>query len=113
MTTPPPPAHDVGNVSSNTPPTTSQAPSPPPAQSAPSASERPSFDELHRKFREFKHSTNNALAIVMALSEMTARNPDHAKRLVQVVAEKGPQVVSQLRELDEIFKRMQEQPPAV
>ena len=83
----------------------SPAPIPPPA-------ERPSFDELHRKFREFKHSTNNALAIVMALSEMTARNPDHAKRLVQVVAEKGPQVVGQLRELDEIFKRLQDNPPA-
>ena len=80
------------------------APIPPPA-------ERASFDELHRKFREFKHSTNNALAIVMALSEMTARNPDHAKRLVQVVAEKGPQVVGQLRELDEIFKRLQDHPP--
>ncbi len=84
----------------------SPAPNPPPA-------ERPSFDELHRKFREFKHSTNNALAIVMALSEMTARNPDHAKRLVQVVAEKGPQVVGQLRELDEIFKRLQDHPPSV
>lgn len=81
-----------------------------PAPTPPSA-ERPSFDELHRKFREFKHSTNNALAIVMALSEMTARNPDHAKRLVQVVAEKGPQVVGQLRELDEIFKRLQDHPP--
>jgi hypothetical protein len=82
----------------------SPAPIPPP-------SERPSLDELHRKFREFKHSTNNALAIVMALSEMTARNPDHAKRLVQVVAEKGPQVVGQLRELDEIFRRLQDSPP--
>src|SRR5450755_5026502 len=104
MTTPHPPAHDdVGTVNPH-PPMSSPAPIPPP-------SERPSLDELHRKFREFKHSTNNALAIVMALSEMTARNPDHAKRLVQVVAEKGPQVVGQLRELDEIFRRLSEQKP--
>lgn len=85
---------------------TGQAPIPMPAP------EGDTFDELHRKFREFKHATNNALAIVMALSEMTARNPDHAKRLVQVVAEKGPQVVGQLRELDEIFKRLSDQRPA-
>lgn len=85
---------------------TGSAPTPPPAP------EGASLEELHRKFREFKHSTNNALAIVMALSEMTARNPDHAKRLVQVVAEKGPQVVGQLRELDEIFKRLSEERPA-
>ncbi len=75
-------------------------PNPPPP-----ANEAPTFEELHKRFREFKHATNNALAIVMALSEMTARNPDHGRRLVQVVAEKGPQIVGQLRELDEWFRQ--------
>jgi hypothetical protein len=103
MTPLPPAQHDVETVRFNS-SMTGHAPIPLPP-------EGPSFEELHRKFREFKHSTNNALAIVMALSEMTARNPDHAKRLVQVVAEKGPQVVGQLRELDEIFKRLSEQKP--
>ncbi len=64
----------------------------------------PSFEELHKKFREFKHATNNALAIMMALGEMTARNPDHAKRLVEIVGQKGPQITGQLQELDEWFK---------
>ena len=104
MTTPLPPARDDVETVRPMPPMTGHATIPLPP-------EGPSFDELYRKFREFKHATNNALAIVMALSEMTARNPDHAKRLIQVVAEKGPQVVGQLRELDEIFKRLSEQKP--
>lgn len=104
MMTPLPPTRDDIEVVRLNPTMTAHAPIPLPP-------EGPSFEELHRKFREFKHATNNALAIVMALSEMTARNPDHAKRLVQVVAEKGPQVVGQLRELDEIFRRLSEQKP--
>ena len=104
MTTPLPPTRDdVQTVRLNS-PMTGHAPIPLPP-------EAPSFEELYRRFREFKHATNNALAIVMALSEMTARNPDHAKRLIQVVAEKGPQVVGQLRELDDIFKRLSDQKP--
>lgn len=66
--------------------------------------EGPSFEDLHKRFREFKHATNNALAIILALGEMTQRNPDHGKRLTQVVSEKGGQIVTQLRELDELFK---------
>lgn len=67
--------------------------------------EGPTFEELHKRFREFKHATNNALAIILALGEMTQRNPDHGKRLTQVVSEKGGQIVTQLRELDEAFRQ--------
>lgn len=73
----------------------------PPSNSA----EGPTFEELHKRFREFKHATNNALAIILALGEMTQRNPDHGKRLTQVVSEKGGQIVSQLRDLDEAFRQ--------
>ena len=64
------------------------------------------FAELHGHFREFKHATNNALAVILALGEMTQRNPDHAKRLTEGVADKCPQVVAQLRELDEKFRAL-------
>ena len=65
-----------------------------------------SFADLHGHFREFKHATNNALAVILALGEMTQRNPDHAKRLTEVVADKCPQVVAQLRDLDEKFRAL-------
>ena len=37
--------------------------------------------QLQKKFSEIKHSINNALAVMMALSEMSQRRPDYAEKL--------------------------------
>ncbi len=34
--------------------------------------------ELQKKFSEIKHAINNALAVMMALSEMSQRRPDYS-----------------------------------
>ena len=54
--------------------------------------------ELQKKFSEIKHSINNALAVMMALSEMSQRRPDYAEKLATTVLSKAPQIVSNLQE---------------
>lgn len=53
---------------------------------------------LQKKFSEIKHSINNALAVMMALSEMSQRRPDYAEKLANTVLSKAPQIVSSLQE---------------
>jgi len=56
------------------------------------------FVELQKKFSEIKHSINNALAVMMALSEMSQRRPDYSEKLASTVLSKAPQIVSSLQE---------------
>lgn len=53
---------------------------------------------LQKQFSEIKHSINNALAVMMALSEMSQRRPDYAEKLATAVLSKAPQIVSSLQE---------------
>ena len=53
------------------------------------------------KYSEIKHSVNNALAVMMALSEMSQRRPDYAEKLASTVLTKAPQIVSSLQEFTE------------
>ena len=57
--------------------------------------------QLQKKFSEIKHSINNALAVMMALSEMSQRRPNYAEKLatmVTTVSTDAPQIVSSLQE---------------
>jgi hypothetical protein len=57
--------------------------------------------ELQKKFSEIKHAINNALAVMMALSEMSQRRPDYSEKLASTVLTKAPQIVSSLQEFTE------------
>jgi Mg2+ and Co2+ transporter CorA len=59
--------------------------------------------ELQKKFSEIKHSINNALAVMMALSEMSQRRPDYSEKLASTVLTKAPQIVSSLQEFTQIL----------
>ena len=59
--------------------------------------------ELQAKYSEIKHSVNNALAVMMALSEMSQRRPDYAEKLATTVLSKAPQIVSGLQEFTELL----------
>src|SRR5438067_812116 len=54
--------------------------------------------QLQKKFSEIKHAINNALAVMMALSEMSQRRPDYSEKLASTVLTKAPQIVSGLQE---------------
>ncbi len=59
---------------------------------------REELQALHERFREIKHSINNTLAVVMALSELSQRNPAHFEKLAKAILSRGPDVVQQLQE---------------
>jgi len=52
---------------------------------------------LHERFREIKHSVNNTIAVMMALSELAQRNPTHYEKLTQAVLTRCPEIVAQLQ----------------
>jgi len=56
------------------------------------------LDALHDKFREVKHAINNSLAVIMALSELSQRNPAHYEKLAQTVLLRCPQIVTLLQD---------------
>ncbi len=69
--------------------------------------------QLQKKFSEIKHSINNALAVMMALSEMSQRRPDYAEKLATTVLGKAPQIVSSLQEFTQILNEKAGVKPAV
>ena len=64
---------------------------------------RAEIHELHRKYREMKHSINNTFAVIMALSELSQRNPAHLEKLAKAVLQRSPDVVSQLNHFGDVL----------
>jgi two-component sensor histidine kinase len=62
--------------------------------------------ELHEAFRDTKHSINNSIAVVMALAELSQRNPQHFEKLAAMVLSRGPDIVSQLQEFQKKIAAM-------
>jgi hypothetical protein len=69
--------------------------------------------QMQKKFSEIKHSINNALAVMMALSEMSQRRPDYAEKLASTVLTKAPQIVSSLQEFTALLNEKAGIKPAV
>ncbi|HXP35439.1 MAG TPA: hypothetical protein VN827_07825 [Chthoniobacterales bacterium] len=69
--------------------------------------------QLQKKFSEIKHSINNALAVMMALSEMSQRRPDYSEKLATTVLSKAPQIVSSLQEFTQLLNEKTGVKPAV
>ncbi len=69
--------------------------------------------QLQKKFSEIKHSINNALAVMMALSEMSQRRPDYAEKLATTVLAKAPQIVSSLQEFTQALNEKAGVKPSV
>ena len=67
--------------------------------------------QLQKKFSEIKHSINNALAVMMALSEMSQRRPDYAEKLASTVLSKAPQIVTSLQEFTQALNEKAGQKP--
>jgi chromosome condensin MukBEF ATPase and DNA-binding subunit MukB len=70
------------------------------------------FAQLQKKFSEVKHSINNALAVMMALSEMSQRRPDYSEKLASTVLTKAPQIVSSLQEFTQALNEKAGTKPA-
>jgi phosphotransferase system HPr (HPr) family protein len=59
--------------------------------------------EFQKKFSEIKYGINNALAVMLALSEMSQRRPDYSEKLASTVLTKAPQIVSSLQEIMQVL----------
>ena len=59
---------------------------------------RSEMEALIEKYREIKHDINNSLAVILALSELSQRNPAHYEKLAKAVLERGPKVVQLLQD---------------
>jgi len=70
---------------------------------APIEISREELHAIHDKFREIKHSINNTLAVIMALSELGQRNPAHYEKLAKAVLQRGPDVVQQLQDFQSLL----------
>ena len=64
----------------------------------PELNNRDDFVSLNEKFREVKHSINNSLAVIMALSELAQRNSQHYEKLSKTVLSRCPDIVAQLQD---------------
>ncbi len=53
---------------------------------------------MYEQFREIKHTINNSMAVVMALSELGQSNPAHYEKLGKTVLTRGPEMVRLLQE---------------
>ena len=83
---------------------TAPAPEPAAAERPAGTAAAPTREEMlaiHERFRAVKHSACNALAVMMALSEMAQRNPAYVEKLTATVLSKSPQMVAELREFDD------------
>jgi two-component sensor histidine kinase len=61
------------------------------------------LEELYKKYREIKHSINNTFAVIMALSELSQRNPAHLEKLAKTVLDRSPEVVAQLTHFGDLL----------
>ena len=59
---------------------------------------RDELQALHDHFRDTKHTINNTLAVIMALSELAQRNPSHYEKLAKAVLTRGPEVVQMMQD---------------
>jgi len=58
---------------------------------------REDLDALVAKFREVKHSINNHIAVIMALSELSQQNPAHTEKLIKAALARSPEIVNLLQ----------------
>jgi len=67
---------------------------------------REDLNDLHEKFRDVKHSINNSLAVIMALSELAQRNPVHFEKLAAAVLSRSPEIVTQLQDYQSFLNQV-------
>ena len=54
--------------------------------------------EFRLRYSELKHSINNALAVFMALAELSQRNPDNYEKLAKSVCTRTPELAVLIQE---------------
>src|SRR5437762_11245009 len=61
------------------------------------------MESLHQNLRTVRHAINNNIAVIMAMAELTQRNPAQCAKLSQLCLEKAPQIAANIGGFSEAF----------
>lgn len=59
---------------------------------------------LHQNLRTVRHAINNNVAVIMAMAELSQRNPAQCQKLCQMCLEKAPQIAAAVGGFMELFE---------
>jgi len=59
---------------------------------------------LHQNLRTLRHAVNNNVAVIMAMAELSQRNPAQSQKLCRLCLEKAPQIAAAIGGFSELFE---------
>ena len=62
------------------------------------------MEALYQNLRTVRHAINNNVAVIMAMAELTQRNPAQCAKLSQLCLEKSPQIAAAIGGFTELFE---------
>jgi two-component sensor histidine kinase len=62
------------------------------------------MEALYQNLRTVRHAVNNNVAVIMAMAELTQRNPAQCQKLSQLCLEKAPQIAAAIGGFTELFE---------
>lgn len=62
------------------------------------------LEALHQNLRTVRHAMNNNIAVIMAMAELSQRNPAQTAKLCRLCLEKAPQIASSMAGFSELFE---------
>ncbi len=65
---------------------------------------RQQLEALHQNLRTVRHAINNNVAVIMAMAELSQRNPAQCAKLSQLCLEKAPQIAAAVGGFSELFE---------
>jgi acetolactate synthase small subunit len=60
-------------------------------------------EALHQNLRTVRHAINNHVAVIMAMAELSQRNPAQSQKLSQICLDKAPQIAAAIGGFTELF----------
>jgi hypothetical protein len=61
------------------------------------------LESLHQQLRTVRHGINNNVAVIMAMAELSQRNPAQSAKLAQLCLEKAPQISAAIGGFSELL----------
>ena len=65
---------------------------------------RQQMEAMYQNLRTVRHSINNNVAVIMAMAELTQRNPAQCAKLSQLCLEKAPAIAAAIGGFTELFE---------
>lgn len=65
---------------------------------------REQMEALYQNLRTIRHAINNNVAVIMAMAELTQRNPAQCQKLTQLCLDKAPQIAASIGAFTELFE---------